>query len=141
MTVLFIDFSQRLEEYSDHRLGSLGQSMCLLDPFVGDILIAGMTHCHISIMYEWTVQAMNFACIGRCASASAPGQLDTSYRRMVLSEFFGSFEYFDHPSWIGLPRRAVMSAQVVASTPWKDHTRYFGWSGVYIALHKSSCLW
>lgn len=75
MTVLFIDFSQRLEEYSDHRLGSLGQSMCLLDPFVGDILIAGMTHCHISIMYEWTVRAMNFACIGRCASASAPGQL------------------------------------------------------------------
>lgn len=42
--------------------------------FVGDILVAGMTHCHISIMYEWIVQSMNFACVGRCASASVTGQ-------------------------------------------------------------------
>lgn len=158
MTVLFIDFGQRLEEYLEHRLGFLGQSISLLVPFIVDSLTAGMTHCRISIMYEWTIQSMNFAGVGRCASVSATGQhveftrqghgkeqaignisgWDTSARWMVLSEFFEPSEYFDHPSWIGLPRHVVMSAQVVASTPWKDRIHELGRSGIAIAIKKVS---
>ncbi|EUC40866.1 hypothetical protein COCMIDRAFT_40870 [Bipolaris oryzae ATCC 44560] len=123
--VALLDFGQRLKGYLEHQPGFLGQSIPLVVPFVGDILVAGMTHCRISIMYEWTVQSMNFACIGLCASASAIGQ-----------HFFEFFEYFDHPSWIGLPRHAVISAQVVASTSWKDYILDFGWSGEDITLYK-----
>lgn len=154
MIVLFIDFGQRLEGYLEHQLGFPGQSISLVVPFIGDSLTAGMTNCRISIMYEWTVQSMNFACVGRCASASATRQhveftgqgrgkeqaignisgWDTSDRWMVLSELFESFENSDHPSWIGLPRHVVMSAQVVTSTSWKDSMHDFGWSGIAMAL-------
>lgn len=37
----------------------------------------------------------------------------------------------------GLPRHAVMSAQVVAFTPGKYHMHNSSWSRVDIALHKS----